>query len=314
MNGNGDNRQLDVPNEEGTESEELQVPMNSKLATSVPLLAMRMQGLSGVGEVFKDLVPLVHQFGQMIAEAVTFDVRPLIEKILVLRDGLNAFIERNPPKEMASKYGWPPMFDMDFPYLGEVYRGVQEIEDEEEKREFLNAKFTAYYQGKELDRLIAGWREADCLKGNDRLIVIEEAFQAHKEGKYGISSPAILAQTEGLFFECLAESDEENPVSKDDYDNLCTRLKDSDGESSIVAFISEALAAFVSGYGLYGSKDEADAGYRDPAAYEVSRHKILHGSSTEYCRREDISLRHLLWLDGVVQVIDYVLNTSESES
>jgi hypothetical protein len=168
----------------------------------------------------------------------------------------------------------------------------------------VDEKFKAYYQGSELDRLLDGWRNADCLKGTDRLTIIEDAFQAYKEGKYSIASPAILAQTEGLFFEKLAEAGDEDPVSGVHYINLCQRLKEENGEGSIVAFISEALTAFVCGYGLYSSKVKPEQGDRALTAYDISRHKILHGSSTEYCHRQGISLRHLLWLDGVVQVIE----------
>jgi hypothetical protein len=134
--------------------------------------------------------------------------------------------------------------------------------------------------------------------------------------------PAILAQTEGLFFQWILKGDDEensekgkwnDSVTGKHYRDLLEKLKEENGEDSITVMVYEGLNAFVSDFGLYRTKDEKDAGYRDPLAYAISRNKILHGASIDYYKKPEISLRHLLWLDCVIQLIDTVLRAEEKQ-
>lgn len=313
MKHDGGTGDLDIP-KDGDEPMVPRLRLDPNLAASISEFSKKMQETcNGVGKAILDFASVAQKSGQMMARALSVDLKPVIDNLIKLRDNLNAFVELNPPKKMAAEYGWPPMFNMDLRYLADLYRGTLEVEDERKRQDYVDEKFKAYYQGPELDRLLAGWRNAGCLKGTDRLLIIEDAFEAYEAGKYSIASPAILAQTEGLFFKELVEGEDEDAVSWVDYKNLCQRVNEENGEGSIVAFVVDALTAFACGYGLYSSKAKPEQDDRSSTAYDISRNKVLHGSSTEYCHRQEISLRHLLWLDGVVQVIELVSNRGDSE-
>ena len=140
--------------------------------------------------------------------------------------------------------------------------------------------------------------------------IIEDAFEAHKQGKYSLSCPAVLAQTEGLFSQWILKS--EGTVGKDVYWDQWKKAITEYGDNSIIVTIYQALCEFVDKCGLYSLGDEGKEGYDKVLAYSISRHKILHGSSTDYCKRKDISLRHLLWLDAVIELIDDRIRKEEA--
>ena len=287
--------------DEEAESSEPQDSVESSPTTAFEAFGKMMQAMM---QVSSGLSKTLGKFASQ-SEGLREDIAATFTAI---REGISAFIELNPTKILSTEYGWPPMFNMDLDYYADLVLKAQEINNKDERQKYVDEKVTAYFRGNELDSLLVRWRKMPFLE-TDRLAIIEDAFQAHKEGKYSLSSPAILAQTEGLAFEWLVESEKENSVSKMDYEKLSNRTKDEHGEGSVAAFTSEALYEFVIGYGLYSMGDD-----KNPLAYAISRHKILHGSYTEYYKHEDISLRHLLWLDGIINLIDYQTPTDEEDS
>jgi hypothetical protein len=133
MNRNSGEGPLKIPDGDVAEKNDLHFQVDPSLVASISQFARRMQqACTGVGEAVRDILSVAQQCGQMMAHAVNVDVKPLLESLIGLRDNLNAFVELNPPKKMAADYGWPPMFDMDFAYLADVYKGAQEKEDEGE--------------------------------------------------------------------------------------------------------------------------------------------------------------------------------------
>jgi hypothetical protein len=292
--------------EEDTEKPEPNTSVCLNSASEIASLAKTLEGISRLGDTLLLVPSVADRMRELVEVLKAAGSGSLIASLQAVSEGLSTFIEHNPPRELAIKYGWPPMFDIDFRYLSKVYRGAEKLDDDK-KQQYFDDYITAYFRGHGLDRLLIRWRKTPFLTGTDRLRIIEDAFQAHKDGKYSIASPAMLAQTEGLVFEWLIDSEEEKPVSKYQYEDIHKKLKQETGEGLVIVLASEALSEFVDKYGLYRTSDEDDTGYNHDVAYAISRNKILHGTSTEYCLREDISLRHILWLDSVIKLIEFSL-------
>lgn len=212
---------------------------------------------------------------------------------------------------LATDYGWPPIWGWGPYEYNHLMTRAESKDSLEERRKYVNEEIVKYFEGKELDLLLVRWKRMSFLKGTDRLAIIEDAFEAHKQGKYSLSCPAVLAQTEGLFSQWILNS--EKTVEKKDYNEQWTDALEEHGDKFIVVTFNEALYKFVDKCGLYGFRDEGKEEYDKALAFPISRHKILHGSSTDYRDRVDVSLRHLLWLDAVIQMIDDQIRKGESQ-
>jgi hypothetical protein len=212
---------------------------------------------------------------------------------------------------MATEYGWPPIWGWGPYEYNHLMARAESIDSLEERREYVTREIVKYFDGEELDHFLARWKAMSFLQGTDRLAIIEDAFEAHKNMKYSLSCPAILAQTEGLFSQWILKS--EKTVEKKDYNEQWTDALEEHGDKFIVVTFNEALYKFVDKCGLYGFRDEGKEEYDKALAFPISRHKILHGSSTDYRNRIDVSLRHLLWLDAVIQMIDDRIRKDEAE-
>lgn len=216
-----------------------------------------------------------------------------------------------PFNTLASEYGWPPSdhFSVRVPNL--VSTEALKIEAPDKRFTYVNEQILGLFRGEDLERIYLGWEKQPYLVGSERLEIIKEAYAAHQDGNYALSCPAILPQIEGLFLEQVEGVKEPGEheglgVSHKDYERHLARLKESEAIQMVIR-MGQVLYNFVQQHGLFGK----DSKY-NPIAYEISRHKILHGRTTAYCKREDISLRHLLWLDCVITLINE-LNPKEEE-
>lgn len=203
----------------------------------------------------------------------------------------------DPHNQLAIEYGWPPLYRLPLNEPRHLFEEASQIADDEERRRFVDEQITLFYRG-ELDSIFAGWEAQPFLQGTERLEIIRDGFTAHKDGKYSLSSPVILAQTEGLFIDYL-ETGRKKAIGHGQYKKHIRRLAKRQGERSITYGLAEILLAFVEEVGLYGRNSP-----ENPIAEDISRHSILHGRSTAYRKREDISLRHLLWMDDVITLIN----------
>lgn len=216
-----------------------------------------------------------------------------------------------PFNTLTSEYGWPPSDHFPVSVPNQIATEALKIEAPDKRFTYVNEQILGLFRGEDLERIYLGWEKQPYLVGSERLEIIKAAYAAHQDGNYALSCPAILPQIEGLFLEQVEGVKEPGEheglgVSHKDYERHLARLKESEAIQMVIR-MGQVLYNFVQQHGLFGK----DSKY-NPIAYEISRHKILHGRTTAYCKREDISLRHLLWLDCVITLINE-LNPAEVE-
>ena len=136
----------------------------------------------------------------------------------------------------------------------------------------------------------------------NRMHVIRDALEAHMEGKYTLSVPALLPLVEGILTEIVGRrATRAEGISGWAVNAIQSMYMDMFHESS-----KDALVAFVSGSSVYGN---IDAAYFTPSTFPtwlanqgldgqqiLQRHAILHGVQTDYNSKEN-SLRAFLILD-----------------
>lgn len=203
----------------------------------------------------------------------------------------------DPLNRLAMDYGWPPLYLMPIGNPRFLFEEASRIKDGEQRQQYIDEQITVFYR-EELDSLISNWETQEYLKDTERLEIIRDGFEAYKEGKYSLSSPAILAQTEGVFLEHI-EGGLPKTINIKHYQKHIRILKRKKDVGKLTIGLGDMLFKFVEAHGLFGSQAPTN-----PISQDISRNSILHGSSTVYCKREDISLRHLLWLDCVIRLIN----------
>ena len=272
-----------------------QATIATKKITS--LAASLSQAQVGIGSTLAKTMESYQQALRSTIKDIDFDV---VEEYLL-----------EPFNTLASEYGWPPSDHFPTSVPNAIATEALKIEDPDKRFFYVNEQILGLFQGEDLDKVYEDWEKQSYLKDTERLGIIKAAFEAHKEGNYSLSSPAILPQIEGLFIERVEgikeHGEHERPINDKDYEKHIDRLRET--KNIVLAIrMGEILYHFVQEHGLFGSKNSK----YNPIAYDISRHKILHGRSTAYCKREDISLRHLLWLDCVITLINQ-LNPKDEE-
>ncbi len=178
----------------------------------------------------------------------------------MLRDGTRGIVQQ----------GWFIDSDMDISsviQLGERYSSGQEAETE--------AVLVAYYQAKG-DIIVS----RVCANAPDRAQHIQDAWDAHKVGKYTLSVPVFLIQADGIVYDRRSGR---QLFSKRNDRGIGTLAKTAEDGSADWVF----LAPYAEDSPF--SKDTKDL----PADFDgLNRHAVLHGISTKFATEVN-SLRAL---------------------
>lgn len=244
---------------------------------------------SSLGEGF---LAYTEQLTKQAMALARLDLQPIEEEVLT-----------DPMSQLACEFGWPPLYHVPVGFTNHLLEEASSMESNLQKREFIDQEITDYFSGEQLQELLNGWRQKEYLQGTERLFIIEAALDSYENGNYSLASPALLPQIEGLYCEHIVG--DIVVVSEKHYEEQVKRLKEEAGLDHLDVGLNEVLFEFVQMHGFFGFKDEKNPD-KNPISQDISRHKILHGQSTAYCNRQEISLRHLLWLDCVMALIDLV--------
>jgi hypothetical protein len=131
-----------------------------------------------------------------------------------------------------------------------------------------------------------------------RYIVLSDAFEAHKQGKYNLSVPVILSQADGVGLEIFGVS----PYSRkrENTELLRRWLEDNlmwENDSPYLWMIAELLPI------------NRSIAPKDASSGSLNRHAVLHGLSSDFGTRIN-SCKALSWL---LFVTDYTLYRNESD-
>lgn len=167
--------------------------------------------------------------------------------------------------------------------------------------ESVKEAFIEYFEENQwgvLQEIVASWEENPYFVR--RMSILHDALEAHIQGKYTLSIPALLSQVEGV-----ASGIVEKPAG-DTTRIMKTAIENIDYGNFVRAACKDILVAFVTspvGYG--GVKSEYMTLEKYPEwlkakghleSQTLNRHAILHGMQIDYASKEN-SLRALLLLD-----------------
>jgi len=189
--------------------------------------------------------------------------------------------------DLLAPHGWfiPPSVD------AEMRSTIRKLLLEEEDSRGAVATLVEHCNGELSQRIID--RAYDCWALKDRASLLRDALQAHKEGKYTLSVPVLLSQTEGAYVGWLTAVGETprtpfNCKEAERIETIAGTLTLSEMKlyvclSAFSGAIPEQLAASVNSPAALAAQKR-----RFPLGF-LSRHAILHGIDKEYGTKENSS-------------------------
>ena len=120
--------------------------------------------------------------------------------------------------------------------------------------------------------------------------LLQQAFEAHREGKYGLSIPVFLTQADGIFWERTPER--QNLFRSRQRENACNEYVSQISDIYILAYLHPLSITLP----LWMTSNE-----RGDSFVGLNRHLVLHGESVDYGTEKNslkaISLlTYLRWL------------------
>lgn len=111
-----------------------------------------------------------------------------------------------------------------------------------------------------------------------RADVLEQAFDAHARGHYGVSIPVMLAQAEGIHLEML----EERLFRRGRHDKLKKRVRDMLGEDGYEVASTFLRPLFLDNALSRQSDPRTAPSTAGREGLPLSRHEVLHGTDASY--------------------------------
>jgi hypothetical protein len=223
--------------------------------------------LTGITETLEAVTTSYHQ--QLTSQlAPVFDFSNYFDSFL--RDALE------PLSDLAEQYSEIEESDFEFKWLSDVKYGafMQLYREYREEGNEAAAELLAAQLRNEED--IEGFKEyfGSFHEYEDRETIIDEALDAHAEGRYALSIPVILSQLEGIFIDAALDIGIWRP----------------DEEVYGVKVVGK-------GEGSPQHISEIDDAFRDyyQSHFWPNRNDILHGHRTDYADDELLSAK-LIWL------------------
>jgi len=228
-----------------------------------------MQAIHGPSERFEAQIRAIEEQADAFRQAISESFQELPKQ---LRKVMEYMFER----------GWYVGPDMTLPgtkYLARLVDQGNHEKIEEEIQEWAEGR---------LDELLASVKK----EVPARLSIIGDALGAHRNGKYTLSVPVLLAQADGIAHEGLNTFLFMGNPPKN-FKKFIATLEPLDPDSTLGILVSPLRS-----YSALGKK----AGLRVPGSMtgHSSRHEVLHGTDTAYATKGN-SLRAVL-------LVNYLLN------
>ncbi len=169
---------------------------------------------------------------------------------------------------------------------------------------YASAAVLGYYRRMNCAHLkvaIDEWRSNPLF--NTRITIIEDAFWAHKQGKFTLSIPTLIPQIEGIMSDYVVRNHLAARIGK-----ITEVYKAALNDAQYDLFVTRAVAEtlrYQLANNFYNSTEFEDELKRAPSVRRISRHTVLHGINPSYAK-ESISLRSFLLLDALSVLNDAV--------
>jgi hypothetical protein len=189
------------------------------------------------------------------------------------------------------KMGWPPIGSMPPRIAMEMGKACKN-KKLSDQRNIVDSFMVEYFTDHHINHILSTWKRRKSL--GTRISILEEAIEAHINGRYFVSVPTFLTQIEGV----LSDSSwsEKGRSLQDKYltslDEILDR-SDYYGQEYTKKAIMELFRKKIIHQWFHGDK----------VPFELNRHAILHGGDVNYGSRKN-SLKTILLLNLLVELVE----------
>lgn len=243
---------------------------------------------------FRELTRGVDKITQIAAAqlAATAVIQVLFEQQGTFKKLFEAIEHEKNAVEAFQAAGWPIAPSMP----RSLIRRVVELHSQG-KSAYASQTILGYYRRENhahLVEVLENWRQYPLFQ--PRMHILEDAFWAHRQGKYTLSVPVLITQIEGIMWEYVAVNKLEDSVNgiKQLYSAVV-------GDTEDYAFIQWSMAEtllFQLNNNVYSSTRLQEEIKRSISKRKKNRHTISHGVNPAY-NQEHHSLRLFLLLDAL---------------
>ena len=223
-----------------------------------------------------------------VQQSIINNIKPFllnIQTLLVSNANINESLKKK-AKTML-QFGWWFIGSLPIDKINYIYRNRETLLQED-----VDKMICDYYKAsdyKELEGIIREWDELEyfCKWGSK----IDDAFYAHKSGKYSLSVPVWAFMLEGIIRDFLRDA---YGISEKRFSFLYNNFKEKAKEldNFIVNYAFNCIDSFYVRF----NPEEPDE------VQDFSRHKIFHGQALNY-DNEINSLKLILYLDELFYMI-----------
>lgn len=228
-----------------------------------------------------------------VQQSIINDIKPFllnIQTVLVSSANINESLKKK-AKTML-QFGWWFIGSLPIDKINYIHRNRETLLQEDVDKIICN-----YYKAndyKELEEIIKEWHglEYFCKWGSK----IDDAFYAHKSGKYSLSVPVWAFMLEGIIRDFLRDA---YGISEKRFSFLYNNFKEKAKEldNFIVNYAFNCIDSFYVRF----NPEEPDE------VQDFSRHKIFHGQALNY-DNEINSLKLILYLDELFYMISSLMS------
>lgn len=236
--------------------------------------------LRAVGNFVSSVNNAVHQFRTNHAEQFKEMFERIGEAILETEEEINIF------KKSIVEMGYPPPIDMDIGAMKAIAKEIKQS-DVSTVSNYIDEFMISYFDDTTIDRRLQSWERTEHIR--HRIPIIRNIIMAHKLKMFSLSTPAALAQIEGIIMEAFkVEGRTDNEILR----IFLKELFANESENSFSFdrelhqyYIKNVLSSFEHGINLKS---------------DLNRNAILHGYDYTY-GTEVVSLKCILLLSYIIQ-------------
>ena len=269
---------------------------------AITKIAKQTEAITAIAEpalkIAKDLQIVNHQFNIFANQLLELDFSPIVRQVS-LAQSLTQQVLRNVQsiirpelfdslKRISGKYIEIEKSDFEYKWLNSApYLFFEEVYAEYKKGG--NEKATEYLmkalqKESSIEELKTNWEHFGYYK--QRKIIIDQALDAHKEGKYALSIPTLMTQIDGVFVQLALDLGvwvmKEEPTG--------VKVVTKKGGEKKIEGIDDSFRYY---YGMFMGKDSVRAG-------------VLHGYDIDYASNDKLSAKVIWLLFEALNVIEEI--------
>ena len=246
------------------------------------------RNLQIVNQQFSDFVEQLPDFS-LISQQVSVIQQQVLRNIqFIIKPELSDSLKRVSDKYIEiekSDFEYKWLKSVSFPFFLHIY-AEYENGGNDKATEYL---MKALQEGSSIEKLKTHLEHFSYYK--HRKIIIDQALDAHKEGKYALSTPTLITQIDGVFIQLALDlgkwGAEEEPTG-------IKVVKKKGGEKKI-----EGMDDFFRDYyGMFMGKNSIRAG-------------VLHGYNTDYASDDKLSAKVIWILFEALNVVEEIKNDQQ---